>query len=316
MAEADNKFDKEKWLAQKKAALNEAYELLDSTTQALTNREIIGNYFDIQSKFDRYSVSNAILIMGQCPDATRLYDAKTWKDKGVSIKKGETGIIILEPGKPYERKDGSKAIPYNAKKVFDISQTTARPMPIKEKSVDLYKALVALMESCPVPIVPDYTAQSAHTAIYNSTDKKVHSAVNVGDMEEIFRNLAREIAFAICDNGKEKFDRETNAFKACAVANILCRRIGIEPEEVHLSRDFNDMQPKDKRKCLEGIRKEVNSLYGLMIKNIGKETLETEKDDKEQEADIKPETEIEGPSTQAPENVEEKEVTSSSRGDR
>lgn len=31
-------------------------------------------YLDVQARFDRYSVSNAVLIAAQCPEATRLAD--------------------------------------------------------------------------------------------------------------------------------------------------------------------------------------------------------------------------------------------------
>ena len=41
------------------------------------------DYLDVQARFDRYSVSNAILIAAQKPDATKLADFDTWKASGV-----------------------------------------------------------------------------------------------------------------------------------------------------------------------------------------------------------------------------------------
>ena len=35
-------------------------------------------------------------------------------------------VTILEPGKEYQRDDGSKAVGYNAKVVYDVSQTSAK----------------------------------------------------------------------------------------------------------------------------------------------------------------------------------------------
>ena len=35
-------------------------------------------------------------------------------------------VTILEPGKEYQRDDGSKAVGYNAKIVYDVSQTSAK----------------------------------------------------------------------------------------------------------------------------------------------------------------------------------------------
>lgn len=47
------------------------------------------------------------------PEATRLADFKTWKDNDLYIKKGESGITILEPGDEYTREDGSVGVSYN-----------------------------------------------------------------------------------------------------------------------------------------------------------------------------------------------------------
>ena len=67
-----------------------------------------------------------LLILAQKPDATQLKDFDGWKDAGASIKRQQKGISILEPGEEYEREDGSIGTSYNVKRVFDISQTTAR----------------------------------------------------------------------------------------------------------------------------------------------------------------------------------------------
>ena len=46
-------------------------------------------YLDVQARFDLYSVSNAILIAAQCPEATKLADFDTWKADGVYVKRGQ-----------------------------------------------------------------------------------------------------------------------------------------------------------------------------------------------------------------------------------
>lgn len=114
-------FNKEEWAKQQQENRAQAYEMLENATQEITNPDIFMSYLDNQSRFDRYSVSNALLVAYQMPEATRLCDAKTWKEQGVFIKKGESGILILEPGKEFKRKNGSIGTNYNAKKVFDVS---------------------------------------------------------------------------------------------------------------------------------------------------------------------------------------------------
>lgn len=118
-------FDKDEWAAQKKQERENAFALIDETAQHMTNDgELFQSYLDVQAHFDRYSVGNAILITAQKPDATQLADFKGWKDNGVYIKKGESGIVLLEPGEEYTKDDGSIGVSYNSKKVFDISYHT------------------------------------------------------------------------------------------------------------------------------------------------------------------------------------------------
>ena len=123
----DASFDKEAWAAKKQAERNSAYELIDRTAESVaTDGTTFQSYLDVQSRFDRYSVGNALLITAQKPDAQRIGDFDYWKDQGGYVKKNQKGIVILEPGDEYTREDGSIGVSYNPKKVFDITQTTVR----------------------------------------------------------------------------------------------------------------------------------------------------------------------------------------------
>ena len=120
-------FNKEEWAAQKKQERESAFAMIDETAQRMTNDgSLFQSYLDVQARFDRDSVGNAVLITAQKADATQLSDFKGWKNNGVFIKKGESGIVLLEPGEEYTKEDGTVGVSYNSKKVFDISQTTAK----------------------------------------------------------------------------------------------------------------------------------------------------------------------------------------------
>ncbi len=80
----------------------------------------------MQGHFDRYSVANAILVSAQMPDATQLKEYSKWKANRVYVNKDAQKIIILEPSKEYSREDGTRGISYNAKVVYDISETSAK----------------------------------------------------------------------------------------------------------------------------------------------------------------------------------------------
>ena len=72
-------------------------------------------YLDVQGRFDRYSVNNAILVSAQMPEATQLKEKAAWKQSRVYVNKDAQKVVILEPSKEYTREDGSKAVGYNAR---------------------------------------------------------------------------------------------------------------------------------------------------------------------------------------------------------
>jgi hypothetical protein len=148
----DDAFNKDEWAASKQAERNEVYEIMDAATKSvLSNGTDFRRYLDTLSKFDRYSAGNVLLILTQMPEAAQLKDFDGWKEKNANIKKNEKGIRILEPGDEYTREDGTTGISYNVKKVFDISQTTARREQQREHP-DARQLIRALMQASPVTV--------------------------------------------------------------------------------------------------------------------------------------------------------------------
>ena len=93
-------FDKEAWAAKKKAERDEVYALADEmATEAVSNGEIFRIYLGMQAQFSHYSATNVLLILAQNGDATKLRDYEGWANCGYFVKKNESGISILEPGK-------------------------------------------------------------------------------------------------------------------------------------------------------------------------------------------------------------------------
>lgn len=80
-----------------------------------------------------YNAVNTLLIQKQNPQATSLQDVARWKEKGLFIKKGEKGIGIFAPGKTYTKRDGTVGVNINVKYLFDISQTSAESIPLRQK---------------------------------------------------------------------------------------------------------------------------------------------------------------------------------------
>ena len=117
---------KEEYAAKKKAERDSLYALADEMAQeVMRDGEAFRGFLDVQARFDRYSATNALLIYAQNDEATRLRDFDGWKERGIYVRKNETGLSILEAGDSYVTEDGRTGYYYNVKKVFDISQTDA-----------------------------------------------------------------------------------------------------------------------------------------------------------------------------------------------
>ena len=76
-------FDKGAWAAKKKAERQRVFAMVEQATQQLSDPAKLWEYLTIQQRFDRYTVSNALLVAAQCPTATRLADYETWAQRGI-----------------------------------------------------------------------------------------------------------------------------------------------------------------------------------------------------------------------------------------
>lgn len=253
-------FDKDAWIEKKRQERADAYELLDKATGEIArDGEKFRDYLNTQSRFDRYSVSNAILIACQHPGATKVADFKTWSENGVSVKKGEKAMIILEPGNEYTRDDGSTAFSINVKKVFDISQTTDADREAARKVPDARTAIKALINltECKITMVESLKAGSARYF----PDKNTIYIVRGLEADEIFRALTREITVA--KYSERGVDRSDCDFAAHCSSYVLCERYGFDTGDFNfdnVSKRYEGMDNKAIRKELGDMRSAANEL--------------------------------------------------------
>ena len=252
-------FDKDTWLKQKQKDRNDAFASIDSEVKKFVDIDKLNTYLNVQSRFDKYSVGNAVLIAASKPDAEKLADAKTWQKNGVYIKKGERGITILEPGEEFKREDGSTGVNYNAKKVFDISQTTAEIKSQEPKNYDISKIISSLIQSSPVNVCRSSILPDDKNVYFNSRDNAIVIREGI-PAEEIVRELSKEIVSLRV--GSEKTAKEgMTALRAYAVSYIVCKRYNIEtPVYDFKSKLFDGLNAQAIRSELGKIRSEANSI--------------------------------------------------------
>ena len=251
---------KDDWRVKREQQRKEVEDLLEKATVELRDPDKFRKYLDVQSRFDRYSANNAILISAQNPDATKLADFNKWKEAGVNIQKGEKTISILEPGRSFTRPDGSTGMYFNVKKVFDISQTTAEPKPENKRPSE--KLLIkSLMKTSPVPILISNMLNPETNAMYSPQEDTIFVRQGLSG-DEIFRSLVHEIAKARA----VKDGIDTKSIYVDCVAYITCKRNGVECDTVPDTAGFGNLEPKDTQKFLKAVRDETNSMTAVMEK--------------------------------------------------
>lgn len=252
-------FDKDAWAERKQAERKEVYELADGTAEAISmDGNKFQDYLNVQSRFDRYSSTNALLILAQMPKATQVKDFDSWKENGVSIKKQQRGISILEPGEEYTREDGSIGTNYNVKKVFDISQTTARSKPQPSVSVDERLLLKALIHNPPVPIQTTEEIPDNVGAVYDHKQQTIFVRRGM-EAPDIFRSVSKELAHAQLALMQDGYNRKDAGFTAYCASYVLCKRNGIDVSGY----TFKELPESITEKRSQGIREELSKIRDI-----------------------------------------------------
>ena len=259
-SKTERPFNKEEWAAKKQQERAEAFEMLDAATEeAVANPETFRDYLLIQSRFGKYSVSNALLISYQNNEATYLADFETWKEKGVFVQKGERGITLLEPGNEFTREDGTTGFSINVKKVFDISQTNSERS-YSRRTPDERRVLKALISSSPCDIRMTNELDGNVCARYVPKDDAIYIRQGL-DGEDIFRSLSQEIVIA--NFAKNGVAREDCVFTAYCATYVLCERNGFDTGDFDFEKVpemFKNAEPKAIRGQLDKSRDSANEL--------------------------------------------------------
>ena len=263
--------DKQAWAEKKQAERQQVYEMIDSTAlQMASNPESFKIGLDVMARFDRYSVGNVLLITGQNPDATKLADFDTWKKSRAYVRKGEDHIKLLEPGEEFRREDGSMGVNYNVKRVFDISQTSAKVKPAKVQH-DMRLLLKAMLNNAPCPVEISEKVPDGVGAIYNSEERKIYVRQGM-DGPDIFRCLAQELSHAHMDRD-DNYTRSNHAFTAYCAAYTLCSRYGVETKNFSFKTipdTIGNMEAQDVRDELGKVRDCANQISMDMSKILEK----------------------------------------------
>jgi len=260
-------FNKEEWAEKKKAERDRVYAMSDEiTAQVAADPAKFRQYLDTQSRFNRYTAANAMLVMAQRPEATRLGNLDYWKQAQIYIKKDElkNPVLIMEPGGKFERDSGGIGTSYNVRKVYDVSQAQREVKP-KTSTLNERTIMLALKAASPVPITVVKTLPDDRGAMYDAKTKSIQLRTEGLSGGDIIRSLTREIAMA--EMSRDGNPSQNAAFKAYAVSYALCQKYGVDVSGYSFDRSaeiLGSREPQEVRRELSDIRNAVADVAGRM----------------------------------------------------
>lgn len=221
-AQADT-FDKEKWIAEKNAELTNAYAMIEETLMDMKEYfSVLPKILSVVARFERMSVANNLLIAHQKSNATKLMDANSINSAGGYINKGARGIILLEPGNEFKRKDGSTARKINTKKMFDISQTNLYSPARGPAKYDIRYLMKAIISNAPCVVEVVRELPDGKNAVYLPHQQKIQLKENI-IADHAFHSLAEGMAYAYGD--REQI--EVTPFIAYCTAFTICEKYNV-----------------------------------------------------------------------------------------
>ena len=263
---------KEDFAEKKRAEKERVYNLIDDTAlDVMSSPEKFKAYLDTQSRMDRYSAVNALLIYSQLPKATQLKDFDDWSKDNVKIVKGAKSISILEPVE-YSKRDGTTGISYNVKRKFDVSQTNGRKTPAPSVNRDPKEFITTMFDASPVEVQSVDELPYPNTgAFYNNEKQTLFVKKAVGDSVVVAQCVAQELAHAQLSINSETYSRRDMGFQAVCIGYMICKKHGIDTQNFAIERipdEYKNMNAKEIRAFLSKTRNAMSDIQSSISEQI------------------------------------------------
>ena len=246
---ASPRLSPEEYAAKKKTEKEKIYMMIDETAkEVVQSPDKFKGYLDVQSRMDRYTANNVLLMYKQFPQAIQLKDFRDWQEIGVKVKKGAKSLSILEPVE-YAKSDGSPGISYNVKKVFDISQTNGKRPAAPTANRDPRKLAAVMLDSAPINIESvDELPYPDMGAFYKNEDQTLYVKQDIGDSVALCQCVAQELGHAELSMNSEVYSRRDMGFQAVCIGYMLCKKYGVDTQNFAIDRipdELKNKEPKD-----------------------------------------------------------------------
>lgn len=239
----------EEYAAKKKAEKEAIYQLLDNTaSEVVQSPEKFKAYLDVQSRMDRYTANNALLMYKQFPQASQIKEFDDWAAEGVKVNKGSKTFIILDPYE-YTKKDGTIGIDFNLKRVLDVSQTNGKRPAAPTANRDPRKLVAVMLDSAPINI--ESTSELPYPdmgAFYKNEDQTLYVKRDIGDSVALCQCVAQELGHAELSMNSEVYSRRDMGFQAMCIGYMFCKKYGVDTQNFAIDRipdELKNKEPKD-----------------------------------------------------------------------
>ena len=281
-AETRPRLSPEEWGQMKQQERKATYDLVNQTAlEIVADPAKFQSYLDTQSRMNRYSAANALLLYAQKPHATQIKSFGDWGQQNVRIKKGEKSITILEPNE-YTREDGTTGISYDVKKVFDVSQTNGKQNPSPTVNRDPASLVAIMLDTAPVNIEASDDMPHPNMGAYYDNDKQtLFVKKDIGDSVALFQCVAQELGHAQLAIDSEAYNRSESGFNAVCVGYMLCKKFGVDTQSFtlgELPEKMRDGDAKTIREELTKTRTAMSEIYGRVADELYRQKQERTKD--------------------------------------
>ena len=245
------RLSKEEYAEKKRAEKDGVYQLADEAAKEIVSSpEKFKAFLDTQSRLDRYSAVNALLIYKQYPQAVQLKDFDDWSKDNIKITKGAKSISILEPVE-YAKRDGTTGI---------TTMLDSSPVNV-EATNDL-----------PYPNM---------AAFYNNEEQTLYVKRDVGDSVAVAQCVAQELGHAQLSINSDSYSRSDMGFQAVCIGYMLCKKYGIDTQNFAINRipdKLANKEPKDIRFELSKTRNAMADIHSRVSDELYKKKQERSKD--------------------------------------
>ncbi len=268
------------------------YDMIEQAcADVATNVDAMRTLLDVQSRFDRYSINNNLLIMMQNPEATELRVFRDWKKVGGYVVDNPDKILMLEP-KPYKDKaTGERRTGYNIKEAIDINDVkNVQPRyRMTYKDYGENAMIAAVLDKCPVPVERTEQNLGDTPAVFSEKDRKIYYN-RCSDFPKIFTALAQARAHVEMQKSVKDYRVPDHEFHAKCAANIVAAKYGIDTQSVEIfsvPSKFSELKGEEIKKELEkfhqGARDVSSVMRGFFEKEKEKAAKEATKSEVERE---------------------------------